>query len=109
MEKSNLKVALVGGPFVQKVDPALSLVPTGKGRLAAGISDSLEKRFSRVERIGNFSGAAACTFEELFGMVAGMDANIVVFMPHLPNIIVEGSPHKLRIEEGAVGRIEQDG
>jgi hypothetical protein len=81
-------------------------MPTGKGKLAASISDSLEKRFRSVSRIGNFSGGTPCTFDELQEQIKGIDANIVVFMPHLPNIIVGRNQEKLRIEEGSTGKIE---
>lgn len=105
-QKSKLKVTVVGGPFAQRVDPVLCLVPTGKGKLASGVADALEKYFGQVERVGNFSKGTVCTFDELQKMIPGMDSNIVVFMPHLPNILVGVSPEKIRIEEGSVGRIE---
>jgi len=104
--KSGLKVVVFGGPVPQEVDDVLILTPTGKGGLAAKIADALEEKFTRVERIGNFPGGTPCTFDELEEIIPGMDANVVVFMPHLPNILISAVPGKLRIEKGSVGRIE---
>jgi len=100
-----VKVMVVGGPFPQNVDPVLRLVPTGEGFLAARISDALEKNFERVLRVGNFPGGDFCTFQELADRMASLDANVLVFLPHLPNILIESSLTKIRIEEGERGAI----
>lgn len=99
-----VKVMVVGGPFAQRIDPVLKLVPSGEGRLAAKIADALERRFS-VSRLGNFPGAEACDFQELMERMESIDVNVLVFLPHLPNILVDSSPTKIRVGEGEDGNI----
>ncbi|UCC94485.1 MAG: class II aldolase/adducin family protein [Candidatus Omnitrophota bacterium] len=105
-KKSSAKVVVVGGAFGQMVDPVLQLMPTGKGLLAAEIADELEYHFSDVSRIGNFPGAEECSFHGLQERMSLIDANIVVFLPHLPNILVRGSEVKIRVDEGETGCLE---
>ncbi len=103
---SSTRVVVVGGPFRQKIDPVLQLVPTGKGLLAAEIADALEQHFLTVVRIGNFPGGEECSFEELQERMVSLEVNVVVFLPHLPNIIVQESSEKIRADEGQTGFIE---
>jgi hypothetical protein len=93
------KVAVFGGPVLQKIDPVLKLAPTGKGLLAGEIADGLEDEFA-VERIGNFPGGESCDFERMRKHVATLHADAVVFMPHLPNVLVECASDKIRVLEG---------
>lgn len=105
MERSkfNFKVAVIGGSFGQMIDPVLEVVPTGKGFLAAKISDELEKYFSEVLRIGNFPGGKKCNIDELVKEIEQLDVNVVIFLAHIPNIIFEVSAQKIRIGGGEVG------
>ncbi len=102
----NKSIAVIGGPFPQRVDPVLQLVPTGRGQLAAKIADEFEKHFPLVERIGNFPGGKPCDFSELQQAIETLDADVVVFLPHLPNVLVDFSPAKLRLKDGESGEIE---
>ena len=108
--KVRRKAMVVGGPFPQSVDPVLDLVPTGKGKLAAAVADALEEHFETVERIGNFPGGKPCTFDELHEMMLDVrilsQTNAIVFMPHLPNIIVEQSAMKIRASDEGNGYIK---
>ena len=88
------------------MDDVLVLTPTGTGKSAAAISDAFENYFANVQRIGYFPGGEPCDFDQMEARANGTDANIIVFMPHLPNILVSKIPGKLRIEEGSVGNIE---
>jgi hypothetical protein len=80
-------------------------VPSGHGQLAASIADAFEKYFSHVERIGNFPGGKACSFAELEDVIPTLAADVVIFMPHLPNVLVEPAPRKLRLREGESGTL----
>lgn len=104
-EKEKTNVMVVGGPFAQNIDPVLRLVPTGGGFLAASIADALEKRFENVSRIGNFPAGQPCDFQELMRKMAFLDTNVLVFLPHLPNILIDYSSSKIRIDEGEEGAI----
>src|SRR5688572_15319405 len=97
MEKT---ITVVGGPFPQQVDPVLQLVPTGKGNLAARIADECEAHFKDVQRIGNFPGGTPCTFEQLQEQIVLLDTDVLIFLPHLPNVLLESSPTKIRLQEG---------
>lgn len=105
-EMNEMKVTVVGGPFRQSIDPVPQLVPTGKGNLATRIADELGKYFSNVERIGNFPGGKPCSFEGLREMMQQVETNVLIFMPHLPNILVDQSITKIRIKEGESGCIK---
>lgn len=102
----NKTIAIIGGPFPQQVDPVLQLVPTGRGQLAAKIADEFEQRFDRVERIGNFPGGKPCDFSELQQAIEALNADVVVFLPHLPNVLVNFSPTKLRLQDGETSAIK---
>jgi ribulose-5-phosphate 4-epimerase/fuculose-1-phosphate aldolase len=93
------KVAVFGGPVLQKIDPVLKLVPTGKGLLAGEIADGLENDFI-VKRIGNFPGGECCDFDRMQKMIVNLQADAVVFLPHLPNVLVDCADDKIRIAEG---------
>lgn len=100
MPDSRKKVTVIGGPFPQQVDPVLQLVPTGKGRLAAAIADAFEQNGEIVERWGNFVGGTPCTFGELAHNLDSLDTDVVVFLAHLPNVLIEESQSKIRLTEG---------
>lgn len=102
----NKSITVVGGPFPQPVDPVLQLVPTGQGNLAASVADAFEKSFSRVERIGNFPGAKPHDFMELQHAIETLDTDVVIFLPHLPNVLASPSPTKLRLSDGETGEIK---
>ncbi|MBN1427097.1 MAG: class II aldolase/adducin family protein, partial [Anaerolineae bacterium] len=102
----NKSITVVGGPFAQAVDPVLRLVPTGQGHLAAKIADEFEQRFSQMERIGNFPGGKPYSFEELQQAIETLDTDVVIFLPHLPNILISPSPTKLRLSDGETGEIK---
>jgi len=105
-EKLNKKVIVVGGPIVQAIDPVLSLVPTGHGNLADAIAQQFERNFQSVERLGNYAGATAKSYEELKQRIEnGLDADVVVFLAHLPNIIVKKQEGKIRLDEAEEGQI----
>ncbi|GEM_PF-2215501 len=99
MINSKKKVYVIGGPFPQQVDPVLQLIPTGKGKLAAAIADTFEVNGQIVERWGNFDGGVPLTFDELAESLDTLetDANVVIFLPHLPNILIEPSQTKIRV------------
>jgi hypothetical protein len=106
--KSDKKVLVVGGPVVQKLDPVLRLVPTGGGQLASSIADAFETRFTTVERIINFPtnrDESNITFSQLQDKLETLDADVVVFMPHLPNILIEERADKIRYNNGVEGVI----
>ena len=103
--KEKKKVIVVGGPFIQDVDPVLRLVPTGEGLLAASIADALDHKFENVHRVGNFSGAETYNFQELIDKMSSLDADVLVFLPHLPNILVNPSSTKIRPQENKQGFI----
>ncbi len=101
----NKTIAVVGGPVVQPVDAVLQLVPTGQGKLAAEIALAFEVLYPHVERLGNFSGGKACTFHELEQWIERVSADVVIFLPHLPNVLIDSIPGKLRLEEGETGTL----
>lgn len=95
----NKKVCIFGGPVMQKVDPVLSLVPTGGGELARTIFEEMKKHFFGCELIGNFSGKNNLDFKGIEEAIENLDANIVIFMPHLPNFLVAENKDKTRLEK----------
>lgn len=103
--KLDEKVIVIGGPIAQRVDPVLSLVPSGSGRLADEIADELEKHFDIVRRIGNFPGGEPVDFELLLERVKDLRADAVVFLAHVPNVLVVSQTDKLRVKEGETGEI----
>lgn len=92
------KITVVGGPFSQDIDPVLRLVPKGSGKLAEEIALELEKEFM-VERLGNFTTAKPCSIAVLADELKSLNTNVVVFLPHLPNVTVEYSPTKIRLPD----------
>jgi len=92
-------VRVVGGPIAQKIDLVLSLVPSGGGKLAGEISQHLENDFE-VERIGNFPKGQNVDFDSLQKMIPKFSADAVVFLPHLPNVLIEEQKGKIRLAEG---------
>ncbi len=94
------KICVIGGPFPQQVDPVLQLTPTGQGKLAADIANVFEENEYTVERLGNFDGGKPLTFDALADSLNTLDSDVVVFLPHLPNILIEASETKIRAKEG---------
>jgi hypothetical protein len=108
LNMSNLrkKVTVIGGPFPQQVDPVLQLVPTGKGQLAAAIADSFQQAGAEVERWGNFDGGTPFTFDALSAALDDLATDVVVCLAHLPNILIESSPTKIRLADGEEGTLK---
>lgn len=102
----NKTITVIGGPIAQKVDAVLNLTPTGGGNFAAQIADEMEKHFNKVTRIGNFPKCLPCDFAGLEKEVEKLDADVVIFLPHLPNILVEEKKGKIRLDETGVGEIK---
>jgi hypothetical protein len=100
MSKQHKKVTIIGGPFAQQVDPVLQLVPSGKGQLAASIADSFQSHGEIVERWGNFDGGQSFTFDELASALDKLNTDVVVFLAHLPNVLIVTSATKIRLGEG---------
>lgn len=103
--KMKKKVIIVGGPVAQKIDPVLNLVPTGKGGLANEIAIQLENVF-QVERVGNFPGGEVCDFFSLQKKIVDFSGDAVVFLPHLPNFIIEESQSKIRLSKNGTGELK---
>lgn len=101
----NKKIAVFGGPVPQRLDAVMNLVPTGSGRMANAIATALSRHFDRVERIGNMDGVKRCDFAAMEDAVERVDADVIVFLPHLPNVLVEPIDGKLRAEDLRDGRV----
>lgn len=102
----NKTVAVIGGPIAQKVDAVLNLTPTGGGNFAAKIAEEMEKHFDKVTRIGNFAKGLPCDFAGLEKEIEKLNTDVVIFLPHLPNILVEEKEGKIRLLETEVGEIK---
>lgn len=101
----NEKIVVVGGPIIQPVDAVLSLVPSGRGRLAEAIAQEFAKTFP-VERLGNFVGSSCQTFAELARVFEQpLQARAIIYLPHLPNVIIAPREGKIRLEENQQGTI----
>jgi hypothetical protein len=104
--KKELKVSIFGGPIPQKIDPVTMIMPTGKGSLARSIASEMKKHFSSVSLIGNFDGECRYFFPDVEEEIKKLDANVVIFMPHLPNFFARyhsscGPVHDKKIRVGA--------
>lgn len=105
MAVATKKITVIGGPFPQQVDPVLQLVPTGKGELAAAIAQAFEAHGERVERWGNYSGGKPLTFDALGSELNQLQTDVVIFLAHLPNILIEPSASKIRLTEQEEGML----
>ncbi|MFC1623030.1 class II aldolase/adducin family protein [Patescibacteria group bacterium] len=98
-------ITIVGGPVPQKLDPVLNIVPTGNGKLADSIATELESDFI-IERVGNFPKGFPMNFEELEKLVQSLKSDVTIFMPHLPNFLVDYQEDKISVENGDSGEIK---
>jgi len=97
---NNKKAIIIGGPIPQQIDPVLSLMPTGHGKLAASIADEFADKGFAVERLGNFAGSDPLSFRELQYLVNYLEGNVVIFMAHLPNVLVDTSSWRFQLFSG---------
>lgn len=98
-------VIVVGGPIRQKLDPVFDVVPSGNGQMAENIAKELEKSFS-VQRIGSFPGGNNCYFHELQETLSNsLEADAIIFLANLPNVLFDYSEEKIRAQPGEAGQI----
>ncbi|MCX6744925.1 MAG: class II aldolase/adducin family protein [Candidatus Parcubacteria bacterium] len=107
--KSNKKITVIGGPIAQAIDPVLNLVPTGKGKLAHQVASEFSKHFNEVDRLGNFEGSKKCDYVDLEQEVLNLQSDVVIFLPHIANVLVEKQNAKIRVAEGWTGEIKITG
>ncbi|NTW14373.1 MAG: class II aldolase/adducin family protein [Candidatus Moranbacteria bacterium] len=104
----NVKIAVFGGPVPQRLDAVTNLVPTGNGRLARSIADELSGHFDDVEFIGNTDGVMKYDFDMMEQAVDTTEADVIVFLPHLPNVLVTPVEGKMRAADLSNGRTRLD-
>jgi len=98
--KSKKSIVIIGGPIEQKIDPVLILKPSGQGKLASAIADEFENKGYQVRRLGNFDKAEKRSYEDLQVDVKNLRSNAVIFMAHMPNVLVGYNQSKLRAAQG---------
>jgi len=99
------KITVIGGPISQPVDDVLNLVPSGNGHLAESIADQFEEEFE-VERLGNFFRGKPLNFYDLEHELIKLNSNVVIYLAHLPNVLLEGQQGKIRLKENEASEIK---
>ncbi len=98
--KSPKKITVIGGPISQAIDPVLNLVPSGRGELAHKIALEFERQFTDVDRLGNFEQSKKCDYVDLEQEVINLKSDVVIFLPHIANVLVDKQATKIRVAEG---------